>query len=256
MSAEDRDPLPGVSAEGRVTPVPGDLQGGDALMSQRHGGNAVLYQRDAAATLAACTPLPERLLLRHGVQTRKDRRGSAIAQGVVYAIVAVLPVMLVMSLIKSAFSAKKAGLLILGSAAVLGIALRGAWTAYREPGGEWELSHWIDFTDRHWRARKVYTDESRPLQTASLPLGTLALICYTTHWENSVTYDVGLCKAADCVKAEYEYPATLDDLHSADSEDESLRFARSLAALWGVACWQHVGGSQPKLVALVPPRTL
>lgn len=239
-------PFPHVNADGSVDIVIDATEAaGGALMSLRHGGTDVAYHYRADEVLAACTPLPARLLLGHAVQTRRDRRNSAIAQALVYLLLAIVPALLALAFLRHltdsrAFAAGTVGVIVMAAM---------AWAFAREiraPGGVWERTEWIDFERRVWCARKRYPDARLPTEHASVPLDELVLVCLVQSWEQGQSHDVGLCRKTEIQGRDFGEPRFLNQVHTSDTEPEAHAFACALAALWGLECWQLTFGTGPQ----------
>ncbi|MDP5240544.1 hypothetical protein Q9Q94_13450 [Uliginosibacterium sp. 31-16] len=255
--------LPQISSDGASVTAEGLNYSAGEILSQRHGGTDVLYGFSAAEVLAACTPLPERLLLGYARQTEEDRRKSAIAGALAHAFVALLPALLIMAGLRHITDNRPvtlAGFILI----MLGVMARAAWRELRTPGKVWQLTEWLDFSTRTWHARKAFgkvagppqdfpdphggrldpegasrgltsPDGSLPTRNASLPLDQLLLVCIDQHWEQGVTYDIALCRANEFEGLEkYSEAPRLNMLHQAETEEESLAFARQLSALWQI----------------------
>jgi len=65
-----------------------------------------------------------------------------------------------------------------------------------------------------------------------------ACVSLTKHWEQGITYDVGVGKITDPRFPELGQATLLNLLYSSDAESEARNFAQSLAALWGIKCWK------------------
>ena len=227
--------LPQISPDGATVTADGLNYSAGEILSQRHGGTDVLYGFSTAEVLAACTPLPERLLLLgYALQTTEDRRKSAIALALAHAFIAMLPALLIMGGLRHITDNRPvtlAGFILI----MLGVMGRAAWRELRTPGKVWQLTKWLDFSTRTWHARKAYPDGSLPTRHASQPLDQLLLVCIDQHWEQGVTYDIALCRADEFEGLEkYSEAPRLNMLHQAETEEESLAFARQLSTLWQI----------------------
>jgi hypothetical protein len=234
--------LPEIDASGRLLGFEADREGGGAILLMRHGGIDVLGRFSEVEILTACRSGPPRILLSYARQTTVDRRKSAIANAMAYVLLALLPGLLLGALFK-----EMAGAWVM-LAVLLGAASWGFAREMSQAGSVWERSEWLDFESRNWKARRDFPDHSLPDQSASVPLAELALICFTHHWEQGVSYDIGLGRAAD-VRAlrDYHDPPILNVIHSSSDQQRSAQFATELAGLWGIPCWQiDWGSSAPK----------
>lgn len=259
-------PLPQVSADGATVICEGLNYSGGEILSLRHGGTDVLYGFSAAEVLAACTPLPERLLLGYARQTAEDRRKSALANALAHAFLAMVPALLIMILLRKITDNRPAtltGFVLI----MLVVMARAAWRELRTPGKVWQLTEWLDFGTRTWHARKAFgkdagppqdfpgphggrldpegasrgltsPDGSLPTRCASLPLEKLVLVCITQHWEQGVTHDLALCRADEFEGLEkYGEAPRLNMLHQAEKEEDCIAFARQLSERWQIrAC--------------------
>jgi hypothetical protein len=233
--------LPNVSADGMVTTEDDADYACGAIMSLRHGGTDVLSGYSAQYVLQASTPLPPRMLLAYAMQTLEDRKKGAQAEAFVHAVVASLPALLVMGLLRS-MGASKEFTLFSFIVIMLGVMLRAFWNEIRDPEKAWRLTKWLDFETRTWNARRSFLDGNLPDHTASIPLAELALVCFVHQWEQGASYDVGLCKTTELKFCERSGPAILNVIHSADEESAAHDFGRALAALWGIDCWKELPG--------------
>ncbi len=239
-------PFPNVNADGSVDIAidPAEAAGG-ALMSLRPGGNDVAYHYHADEVLAACTPLPARLLLGFAVQTKRDRLNGAIAQALLYLLLATFPALLVGAFRRNITDSRS---FALGALVVMVVAAM-AWAFTREmlaPGKVWERTQWIDFERRVWCARKSHPDGSLQTEYAIVPLDELVLVCFVAYWEQGQSFDVGLCKRTEIKGRDFNDPHYLNRVHTSDTQPEAHAFACALAARWGLECWQLTGGMTPQ----------
>jgi hypothetical protein len=207
------------------------------------GRRAVLAESLAATTGA---PLPQRLLLDHSVQTRQDQMRDAKVEAYFQAFLALVVALPVMGILSKQLG-QNSVTFTTGAAMVLLAGVRAYWAKMSAPGKIWERTEWLDFEQRTWRRRKHCADDFFPRRNESVPFDALALLCFEQSWEQGVSYDVGLCKLADLQTGGMSAPPRLNHLRMFDLEDEAHDVARAVAARWGIACWQHVGGSAPAL---------
>jgi hypothetical protein len=228
--------LPDISPDGTLLDSDDDAFASGVILSQRHGGTDVLYTFHADEGLAACAAQDSRILLGYASQTFADRRMGAVANALVMLILAVLPALGLASLF-----GREVGLPV-GLVILLGAALWGSEKEMTTPGTVWTRREWIDLETRTWNARREFPDQSLPTQSTQLPLADLTLVCFTQHWEQGESHEVGLCKLHELCAAKNKEPSYLNVLYSADTPDEASRFAQALATMWGIACWKIEGG--------------
>ncbi|WP_124540528.1 hypothetical protein [Piscinibacter terrae] len=237
--------LPPVGKDGRLDDAFVQGRGAGAILSQVHGGTSVLGGLRSGELLAACTPLPARLLLSHAIQTLQDRKKSAMAQAWLYALLGVFPVLFALGFLVQYMGASRGFAGTCFVAVMIGLMMKGYWKVIRDPEKAWERVHWLDFEARTWEARRSFLDGRLPEQRATVPMDELVLLCFVQQWEHSDSYDVGLCKLSELKASERDVPGCLNIIHSADQESEAHDFARALAALWGIDCWEFAGGIPP-----------
>lgn len=191
----------------------------------------MLCSFEADEGLSACAIQTSRILLGYWAQTYADRRNSAEANALVMALLAILPGLGMAALFPPAFPV-----------IILGAAIWGFRKEMGTPGKVWTRSEWLDLDTRTWNTRREFPDHSLPPQNTSLPLADLVLVCFTQHWEQGVSHDVGLCKARELKNTERSDPNYLNILHSADDPSATEHFAIALARMWKIRCWQIAGG--------------
>ncbi len=202
-----------------------------------HGGGNMFYPLSAQEALAACTPLPARLLISFRVQDKEDWKRSASAAAFVSGTLGLVAGMFAACFIMWLVDEPSVFALLVGVAIFIGMPVNAYLKEERATGQLWESSKWIDFTNRTWNERKHYTDGGDVDINYSVPLDSLALFCYLQGWEGPSTYDIGLCRLEDLEKADESGPYSLASLHSADWEDSAIDFGNRLATLWGIGCY-------------------
>ncbi|MEJ8855763.1 hypothetical protein WKW79_14360 [Variovorax robiniae] len=212
-------PLPEVDAQGRV-----------------------LSLRDEMEAWAAGNPLPARLLLRYGENTRRDQLTSAFVRATGYGFVALLPSAVLAAWVKSFTYAGRGGPIAF-FVSLLAVCVWGFVKDFTTSGLTSRWASWLDFETRSWRSRESYLDSRRPDKTAEVPLDELALVCYFEGPDNPKPHEVAVYKLADFKKAK-----RLGDLqwlifvHQSSEEADAFAFAKCLAGLWGIECWEWIGG--------------
>ncbi len=107
------------------------------------------------------------------------------------------------------------------------------------PGLIWTSREWIDFSDRTWNKRKHYTDESRPVESKTLPLDALAVVSH--GHQNEESFHAGY----SCQLSELEYLSehgwvfALRSLERFDTEEACLAFTRATAAQCAISAWLY-----------------
>lgn len=195
-----------------------------------------------ADAMAACTPLPQRLLLHREVGTRAGRTARAKRRAWRDALVGIVPAVLVCVAARS-MGAGQAAAWIAGAGIMAALITWGFWRRNTDPLQLFEQEEWIDFTQRSWHSRRSHPGTDRPAVDETIPLDALMLICAHFLGDGRWMVDIGLCKLPAFDPASDQLPTWIDFFHSADTEQEAITFSTTIARAWGIACWMHSGAS-------------
>lgn len=196
----------------------------------------------AADAIAACTPLPQRLLLHREVGTRAGRTAWAKRRAWRDALIGIVPAALVF--VAARWIGAGQGTACSAAAATLAALVACNYRRRNsDPLQLFEQEAWIDFTQRSWHSRRSHPGTNLPAVDETIPLDALMLICARFLFDGRWTYDFGLCKRAEFTPASDQLPEWTDFLCSADTEEEAVAFSTTIARAWGIACWMHSAAS-------------
>ena len=195
--------------------------------------------------IAACVPMPLRLLLYRESGTAARRAGAA--QGKLWVHVPIGAMLAI--LLACAIRASGAGD---GTALVAALAVLVAWPLYfyrryvRDATQLFELEVWIDFEQRVWHSCKSYADANMPQVVERVPLDALMLLCTASIGQGSWCYDIFLCKCAEFDPAAKSWPDWIESVLSTDTEQSATECAVTIANLWKIPCWRFSGAFDEK----------
>ncbi len=225
-----------------------DGGGSAAALAKRIEGRDLLRPLSANLVLAACTPLPARLLLVYIAQTELDNERSIEAGLSVNGIVGMVAGSMAAMLILWLFPAAAPLAAIVCAAFSVWAPLRGWLEDKRRPGQVWERSEWINFKDRTWNYRKHYPDASLPDERSVLPLDSLVLCCYWHYWDGGDHECVlALCRREELESTDDDNPFCLSRIHSPADEARGIELGNRLACLWGIGCFYRTQDESSQL---------
>ena len=211
-------------------------------MMQRPVAFCDLAMHDA---VAAFTPLPQRLLLRHMAGTRASRASAAKANVWMHAFVGLLLGLLVLYAVQ-ANGVSTGAALVAGAVAVLGWSM---WFYRRQTNDStqlFEYDEWIDLERRLWHSRKNYDDTNLSPVVQRIPVDDLMMLCADSIGQHGWSTHILLCKTAEFDPDDKSWPVWGDILLSADLEHFACDSAVLIANAWRIPCWRFSGASDEK----------
>ncbi len=226
-----------VGADGVVSAVKGERQSALELARCLSDQGNLFRRLPAAKMIAACKPLPERLLLFYALQAASERTHFAWFDALVAAFFALFPAALAFILVVDSTSGPYMPAALVGTGIV---AAAATWAYVRnmmKVGEVWEYSEWIDFTSRTWNSRRHFNDGAFPDVVQQFPLDSLALVCSRESDEGAAAFDVAISRREDIAAAGEYYPHFLTTIHLPASQALGVAFGNEIAALWGIECF-------------------